>query len=52
MDAVDEALWTPLLCAASAGKLDVVERLVRANATVNAQNEQGSTCLCVSLSCV
>jgi len=45
VDASDEANWTPLIIAASAGKLEIVETLIGKGADVNAKNSGGHSAL-------
>ena len=45
VDIVDEAGWTPLIIASSAGHQDIVEMLVTKGANINAVTSEGRSAL-------
>ncbi|ODM88846.1 Ankyrin-3 [Orchesella cincta] len=45
IDAIDKELWTPLICAAQAGHLDVVRLLVESGASPLAKNVKGHSAI-------
>lgn len=45
IDAIDKELWTPLICAAQAGHLDVVRLLVESGASPLAKTQKGQSAI-------